>query len=66
MIRVDCGVKQYSQEDRDGGGFTGRPVVLVPAETFAGISARYEKGEVTVNAGGRIHRVKHELMGVQE
>ena len=62
VLCCDTGYSQYASDGNGGGGFYGRPMILIGQDVSGIEHAEYRDGNVLVNAGGDEYKVEHKLM----
>ncbi|HCE46955.1 MAG TPA: hypothetical protein DET40_25695 [Lentisphaeria bacterium] len=64
VLCCDTGYSQYAPDGNGGGGFYGKPLILVE-EPVSGIEyAQYKDGAVGIRAGGKDFKVEHDIMEI--
>jgi len=64
VLCCDTGYSQYAPDGNGGGGFYGKPEILVEKDA-PGAEAEYCDGTVFVKSGREKFKVKHKLMEVE-
>ncbi|HBC87672.1 MAG TPA: hypothetical protein DCZ94_12005 [Lentisphaeria bacterium] len=62
VLCCDTGYSQYASDGNGGGGFYGKPVILVGQDAPGVEKAEYRDGMVIVKSGNQEFKVKHKLM----